>query len=241
MNFCKATLYDLPVLPYDTAWNIQRDLAEQVRSNSRANALLLLEHERVFTLGRTTRGEHYGHRIGLLEKHGIPVHAVRRGGSVTYHGPGQIIGYPILQLRKFCAGPKIYMHMLEEVIIRVLGEYGMEGRRLKPYPGVWMTDPTGSPGQPAKIASMGVRIERGITMHGFALNVTMDLTPFELIVPCGIQGCRVTSMREGLGENPDLQTIRNRLAHHFSAVFGLEWKGVYREPPVVEKSLPRSA
>jgi len=223
MSNFSAHLYDLPVLPYDTAWNLQKTLVEQVRELTHANGLLLLEHEPVFTFGRTTQLAHYGMNIDCLRQKGISVQETERGGSVTYHGPGQIVGYPILRLRNFCSGPKTYMRMLEEVIIRVLGEWGIGGEQIKNYVGVWVTRPADSHGSFSKIAAMGVRIERGITMHGFALNVTADLKPFEFIVPCGIKGCRVTSMAEVLGWEPELAKVREQIARHFAKVFGLEW------------------
>ena len=235
-----ASLYDLPVLSYDTAWRFQKALVEQAMERADSNALLLLEHEPVFTLGRTTQLAHYGSHVDFLRQKGFPVQSIERGGSVTYHGPGQIVGYPILRLRNFCSGPKTYMHMLEEVIIRVLAEWGIEGRRVENYVGVWVKTPIDSHGQSAKIASMGVRIERGITMHGFALNVTTDLKPFEYIVPCGIEGCRVTSMAKELFESPDLEIVRGRLVHHFAQVFGLEWEEVIREIPANAHSLLQS-
>ncbi len=115
------------------------------------------------------------------------------------------------------------MRMLEEVIIRVLGEWGIEGKQVKNFVGVWVSRPADPNGPLAKIAAMGVRIERGITMHGFALNVTTDLKPFEYIVPCGIEGCRVTSLAEILGWEPELDQVREQIARHFATVFGLEW------------------
>ena len=240
MKSYPAHLYDLPVLSYETAWDLQRTLVEQAKKTTESNALLLLEHEPVYTLGRNTKSAHYGSQVDSLRLKGVSVQAIGRGGSVTYHGPGQIVGYPILRLRNFCSGPKTYMHMLEEVIIRVLAEWGIEGRRVENYVGVWVKTPTDSHGQSAKIASMGVRIERGITMHGFALNVTTDLKPFEYIVPCGIEGCRVTSMAKELYESPDLEIVRGRLVHHFAQVFGVEWEEVIREIPANAHSLLRS-
>lgn len=238
MNNPSAYLYDLPVLSYDRAWEFQKALVEQARETSDFNALLLLEHEPVFTLGRTTKLAHCGIHADLLQQEEATIRVVDRGGSITYHGPGQIVGYPILRLRKFCAGPKTYMRMLEEVIIRVLGEWRIEGRRVENYVGVWVTPLTDPQGPPAKIAAMGVRIERGITMHGFSLNVASDLKPFEYIIPCGIEGCRVTSMAEEAGCPLDLTIVRARLAEHFADVFGLEWKEVFRDMSTYANSLP---
>jgi lipoate-protein ligase B len=150
---------------------------------------------------------------------GIPVHHVERGGSVTYHGPGQIVGYPILRLNQYCPGPKAYMRRLEDVLIRTLNDWGIAATRRDALTGVWVQE-NGF----AKIAALGVRIVRGITMHGFALNVTMDLTPFERIVPCGLVACRVTSMAHHLGAAVDVSMVRQRIAGHFAAVFDLKWR-----------------
>ena len=147
-----------------------------------------------------------------------------RGGSVTYHGPGQVVGYPIVKLKHFCPGPKAYMRMLEEVIIRVLADWGIEGRRVDKFVGVWVQDSVDPDGSLAKIAAMGVKIARGVTLHGFALNVTVDLAPYAGIVPCGIEGCRVTSMAEVLGRKVDPDEVRDRITRCFGDVFGLDWK-----------------
>ena len=142
---------------------------------------------------------------------------------MTFHGPGQIVGYPILLLREFCSGPKTYMRMLEEVIIAVLEEWGIKGRRIEKLIGVWVEDPQNPDGPLAKIAALGVKISRGITTHGFALNVAVDLQPFRLITPCGIENCHVTSMTEVLGSELDLPLVKKQVAHHFSRVFGIRW------------------
>ena len=236
VNGISAHLYNLPVQAYNTVWSFQKVLAGRVQENTSPDSLLLLEHEPVFTLGRTAQPSHYGGNGDFLRQKGLLVQATERGGSVTYHGPGQIVGYPILRLRKFCSGPKTYVRMLEEVILRVLHDWGIEGRRVEKYVGVWVSGRANAQNSQRKIAALGVRIERGVTFHGFALNVTVDLKPFEYIVPCGIEGCRVTSMAEERGESLDIETVRARLAHHFREVFGLEWVEVFRELPVFSDS-----
>lgn len=205
-------------LEYDAAWALQRRLVDDRVADRTPDTLLLLEHEPVFTVGRTARVEHWGGDEQALHVAGIPVVRVARGGSVTYHGPGQIVGYPVLKLNRFCPGPRAYVRMLEEVIIRTLGQWNIAGRRLEKLPGVWTGDEL-----PAKIAAIGARIERGVTMHGFALNVTVDLAPFSRIVPCGLAGCRVTSMAEALAGPVDAREVRRCLAEQFADVFGLEW------------------
>ncbi len=205
-------------LDYETAWVLQHRLVEDRLAGRCPDTLLLLEHERVFTVGRTARAEHWGGDEDATHVAHIPVYHIERGGSVTYHGPGQIVGYPILTLKRFCEGPKAYVRMLEEVLILTLARWDITGRRAEKLPGVWVGDE-----RPVKIAAVGTRIERGVTMHGFALNVTVDLAPFAQIVPCGIAGCRVTSMAEALTRPVDLTEVRRCVAEQFACVFGLEW------------------
>lgn len=207
-------------LDYETAWALQHRLVENRLAGRCPDTLLLLEHEPVFTVGRTARAEHWGGDEDATHVAGIPVYRTERGGSVTYHGPGQLVGYPILKLNQFCGGPKVYVRMLEEIIILTLAQWDIAGRRAEKLPGVWVDDE-----RPAKIAAVGTRIERGVTMHGFALNVTVDLAPFARVVPCGIAHCRVTSMAEMLEDPIDLAEVRRCMAERFADVFGLEWTG----------------
>jgi lipoate-protein ligase B len=138
---------------------------------------------------------------------------------VTYHGPGQLVGYPILALSRYAPAAKAYVHMLEEVLIRTLLHWNILGYRREKVPGVWVGDGKGE----AKIASIGARIDRGITLHGFALNVINDLRPFSDIVPCGLDGCRMTSLAEILEVQCTVRAATERVASEFSEVFGLEW------------------
>ena len=213
-----ATLITFDNVDFASAWDLQRRIARERASDRRPDTLMLLEHNPVFTIGRSGRAGHWGGSEEVLRGRGLPVFQVERGGSVTYHGPGQIVGYPILRLRSFCSGPKRYMRMLEEVVIRVLAQWHIRGRRLEKLTGVWVGDQ-----EPHKIAAMGVRITDGVTMHGFALNVTLDLEPFQQIQPCGIPNCRVTSMADFLGQRVDVVQVRSRIAQMFSDVFGLQW------------------
>lgn len=220
--------------PYEAAWELQRALVEERLADRRPDTLVLLEHEPVYTIGRSGRESHWGGDEGTLRQAGYPVYRVERGGSVTYHGPGQIVGYPILRLGHFCAGPKAYMRALEEVVIRTLATWGITSRRLDRLTGVWV-----GPGEGMKIAALGVRIVRGITMHGFALNVMLDVTPFGRIVPCGIADCRVTSMAEVLGRPLEVSSVRRRVAEVFAEVFGLAWTG--QEPAREDRAIPACA
>lgn len=213
-----ATLIYCNSLPYEQAWHLQRTY-HTARTEDRCHDLLLLvEHPPVYTMGRTTQDHHWPGEAQLAQQTGIPVVRTERGGSITYHGPGQAVGYPILRLTDHCAGPKAYVRRLEDVLIATLKDWGLTGRRRDGLPGVWVGDD-----QPMKIASIGVRITRGVTMHGFALNVSVDLAPFSSIVPCGIAGCRVTSMASLLGFAPGLPAVQQRIATHFAEQFHLTW------------------
>lgn len=216
----RGIILTFPRLPYAEAWELQQSLATQRLEDRRPDTLVLTEHEPVITLGRTTKPEHWEPRWTELQDMGIHLHQTGRGGSVTYHGPGQLIGYPILRLRNFCPGPKIYVQQLEEVLIRTLGEWGIAGCRHESFRGVWVRT---SATCMEKIASIGVRISRGVTMHGFALNVNVDLQPFTLLSPCGIDHCVMTSMEKLFKKPVDIAHVREQVATHFAHVFGIEW------------------
>ena len=213
-----ADLLSLAVLDYQEAWQLQHSLVRERLDERRPDTLVLLEHSPVYTIGRSGKTEHWGDEL-TLRATGIPICRVERGGSITYHGPGQIVGYPILRLGDYCAGPKAYMRLLEEVLIRTLADWDIAATRRDHLTGVWV-ERNGY----AKIAALGVRIVRGITLHGFALNVRLDLAPFELIAPCGLRGCHVTSMAELLGTEPDLGDVRKDLVTQFAEVFGVAWR-----------------
>ena len=213
-------LLSIPFLPFVESLEQQQSLVAKRLTDQVPDTLILTEHESVLTLGRTAKPEHWEPHWSQLKKQGIDLHQTNRGGSVTYHGPGQIIGYPILRLRNFCLGPKVYVHQLEEVLIRTLAEWGIAGCRHASFRGVWVKN---SEGHLEKIASIGVRITKGITMHGFALNVTVDLQPFFLLSPCGIENCVMTSMEKILGQKVDTWKVKGRLATNFAQVFKLQW------------------
>ena len=210
-----------PSQDYAAVLELQRELCKERVDERRPDTLILVEHPPVFTVGRRSKPEHCGRDGVSLTRMGYDVCEVDRGGSVTYHGPGQIVGYPILRLRDFCPGPKVYVGMLEEVLIRVLAEWGIKGHRAEKWRGVWVEH---SENTLQKIAAIGVRITHGVTLHGFALNVNVDLKPFELITPCGIEGCQVTSMEMVLAKSVDKTEVRKQIIRHFGQVFGLEWK-----------------
>ncbi len=213
-------LISLPLMPYQQAWALQRSILDQRIYDHCSDTLLVVEHEPVFTMGRTTKEEHWKRDVTWIKDQNFGVHTIERGGSVTYHGPGQIICYPIVRLRNYCKGPKAYVGMLQDVILRVLAEWNIHGSLRDKFPGVWV-EGMGFP--LTKVAAIGVRIMRGVTMHGLSLNVNLDLKPFDLITPCGIDGCRVTSMEQLLEGTVDSQVVREQLVYHFAEVFGFEW------------------
>ena len=206
-------------VPYSVAWTLQQQCHAERLAGSRTDTLLLLEHPPVYTAGRATRPWHLRPETASADNPPVPIEAVNRGGSVTYHGPGQLVAYPILLLSQYAPGAKAYVHMLEEVLMRTLLRFGIHGYRVTKTPGVWVRDRKGQ----AKIASIGARIDRGITLHGFALNVANDLRPFSNIVPCGLDGCRMTSLAEILGAPVSMAAVCADVANEFSIVFRLDW------------------
>ena len=214
-------LLNLGLEPYNRALDLQHRLVAARREGRIEDVLLLLEHPPVITLGRRGDESNIVASRELLARLGIEVHRVERGGDVTYHGPGQLIGYPILDLRGYRQDVGWYMHSLEEVLIRALSDFGVEAGRVEGRIGVWIGD--------KNIAALGARIEEWITYHGFALNVSPDLSHFDLLIPCGYRGMGVTSIQEVLGEAPGMSEVRKSVAQRFSEVFGVEIREVMLE------------
>lgn len=202
---------------YQAALDLQAALVEQRRAGAIGDTLLLLEHPPVITLGVKTRQgpTHIIATEAELAREGVAVHETGRGGDVTYHGPGQLVGYPILDLRPDRCDVHQYVRDLEEVLIRAIGDLGVIGTRVTGLSGVWV----GAPGRERKIAAIGVRISRWITSHGFALNVAPDLRHFQLIVPCGIADRGVTSLEQELGRAVPMADIDASVERACAAVF----------------------
>lgn len=201
-------LYNQSVVLYATALEWQRSLLQQrVKDPSLDDVLILLEHHPVYTLGQGASLEFLKFD---LDKTAFNVHRVERGGEVTYHCPGQLVGYPILNLRYYCQDLHWYLRQLEEVLIRVLAIYGLQGDRLPGLTGVWL--------EGRKVAAIGIKVSRWITMHGFALNVCPDLTGFEQIVPCGIADRQVGSLNQWIPEI-NIEQVRSQVAIKFAEVF----------------------
>jgi lipoyl(octanoyl) transferase len=206
----------LGVVPYGDALQLQQELVAERRAGKIPDTLLLLEHTHVLTLGVHKGGgrSHVLATPGRLAALGVELFETGRGGDVTYHGPGQIVGYPILDLRPDRCDVHRYVRDLEEVMIRVAGEHGIEAGRIKGLTGTWVRD--------EKLGAIGVRISRWITSHGFAFNVNTDLTYFNLIVPCGITDRGVTSLSKILGRVLHLPDVEAALVRQFCAVFDAE-------------------
>ena len=202
---------NLELEPYERAWKLQHALVKARQEGRLDDILILLEHESVITLGRLADASHILASADQLRQAGIAVQRIERGGDVTYHGPGQLVGYPILSLEAHGLGISDYMHALEEVLIRTLADFGLPAERRKGIIGVWV--------QGSKIAALGARVERGVTYHGFALNVATNLAHFAFIVPCGLADAQVTSMQRELGQTVDMQSVRGRVTWHFGQVF----------------------
>ena len=205
----------LGLVPYGEALALQRQLVEERRAGHIDDVLLLVQHPHVLTLGVKGDGgrAHVLASSQLLAERGIEIHEAGRGGDITYHGPGQLVGYPILDLRPDRCDVHRYVRDLEEVLIRTVRDFGVDAGRVQGLTGVW-TGPGGS----AKLAAIGVRISRWVTSHGFALNVSTDLGFFDLIVPCGIADRAVTSL-EQLGWRGRMDEVEEVVARHFSDVF----------------------
>ncbi|MBI4566597.1 MAG: lipoyl(octanoyl) transferase LipB [Planctomycetes bacterium] len=201
-------------LRYVEALSLQRELVRRRASGEIPDTLLLLEHDPVFTLGKMARSEHVLLDPRRLAEMGVEVLESDRGGDVTYHGPGQVVGYPIVDLSAFRKDVKWYVERLEEVMIRTAARFGIQAGRIPGMTGAWVGD--------QKIGAIGVRVQRWIASHGFAFNVNTDLNYFRLIIPCGLSGKGVTSLAALLGRSVDLEHVQREVADEFGRVFGCE-------------------
>ncbi|MBI5304160.1 MAG: lipoyl(octanoyl) transferase LipB [Chloroflexi bacterium] len=211
-------LVNIERMPYAVALALQHRLVAARKRGALQDTLLLLEHPPVLTLGRNAKDENILASPEALRAMGVEVFRVERGGDVTYHGPGQLVGYPILNLRNFRMDVGWYVRSLEELMIRALGDFGIASRRSEKLVGVWVEQDS----REAKIAQIGARIEEWITYHGFALNVDPNLAHFDLIVPCGIADKAVTTMTRELHRAIEPRAVRERIATRFAEVFEAE-------------------
>lgn len=206
--------FDPGMIEYDTAWKLQKHLFEERHSGNINDTLLLLEHPHTYTLGKTADKSNLTCTPQYLSEKGISVFEIDRGGDITYHGPGQIVGYPVINLNEWHADAHLYLRSLEEVIIKTLGEYGLKTGRIEGLTGVWIEN--------RKIAAIGIKISRWITMHGFALNVSTDLNYFGGIIPCGIRDKGVTSLNKELQRDIPAEEVKGKLLENFKHIFSYD-------------------
>jgi lipoyl(octanoyl) transferase len=207
---------DLGLLPYGPACELQRTLVAARKSGVIPDVLLLCEHPHVITLGRNGQRQNLRASKFLLQQMNVEFHPTDRGGDITYHGPGQIVGYPILDLAAHRRDVRWYVNQLEETMMLATSDFGVATKRVEGRHGVWVDTPAGE----EKLAALGVHLSRWVTSHGFAFNVSTDLRFFDLIVPCGIVDKRPTSLERILGRAVHSSDVRKRLVARFSEVFG---------------------
>lgn len=208
----KLTYCNLDTIDYKEAWDLQKTIFELRYKQKINDVLLLLEHPHTYTLGKTADEKNLIGNEEYLNKNKISVYDIDRGGDITYHGPGQIVGYPIIDLNNWGKDTGKYLRALEEIIIRTCADYGLTVTRVPKYTGVWIED--------RKIAAIGIKVTRWITMHGFALNVNTDLSLYNGIIPCGITNKEVTSLKKELNTEVDIQEVKSIILNHTAEIFG---------------------
>lgn len=224
---------DLGTMKYKEAWDYQESIFDEIvqtKSNNRKveeservetrDHLLFVHHPHVYTLGKSGKVEHLLINEEKMAEEGIDWYKINRGGDITYHGPGQLVGYPIFDLDEHFTDIHKYLRYLEEAIILTLADYGLKGERSQGETGVWLD--VGKP-TARKICAMGVRASRWVTMHGFAFNINVDMKYFGYIVPCGIQDKAVASLDQELGYVPDMNEVKDRVKRHLAELFEIEY------------------
>ncbi len=208
----KNLLYsDLGFIDYKTAWDLQTQTFDKRVAGTTDDTFFMLEHPNTYTLGKTADKNNLIGSKEFLESKGISVYEIDRGGDITYHGPGQIVGYPIIDLKNWKQDTHLYLRNIEEVIIKVCNHYGLEAGRKEKYTGVWIGE--------RKICAIGVKISRWVTMHGFAFNVNTELSLFNGIIPCGIKDKEVTSLEKEIGKKIDIQEVKLKILEVFANQF----------------------
>lgn len=218
-------LIDLGLIAYAPACELQQRAVAARKCCAIPDVLFLCEHPHVITLGRSGKPENLRANERVLQQMNVEFHPTDRGGDITYHGPGQIVGYPILNLTAHRRDVRWYVHQLEETMIRATKELGVEAQRIEGLHGIWLDTPSG----PEKLAALGVHLSRWVTSHGFAYNVSTDLRYFDLIVPCGIADKRATSLERARGQAIDAGEVAAALVRHFGEVFDRQITNVARE------------
>jgi lipoyl(octanoyl) transferase len=217
-------IVDLGLIGYADAYALQKRVVAARKAGAIEDVVLFCEHPHVITLGRSGKRENLLASEHVLKQKGVEFHASDRGGDITYHGPGQIVGYPILNLGAIRRDVVWYVRTLEEAMIRATAEFGIISNRVAGKTGIWV----GSGGKEEKLAAIGVHISRWVTSHGFAYNVSTDLRNFELIVPCGIADCKATSLEKLLGRRVEQKEVAPRIAKQLGELFGPEMKETSR-------------
>ena len=226
----KVKFEDLGLIDYKKCWDYQEMLFSKIvaiksanrkenKSDATKNHLLFCEHPHVYTLGKSGDKSNLLVNEDYLKSRGATFYKINRGGDITYHGPGQIVGYPILDLDNFFTDIHKYLRLLEKAVILTLKEYGLEAERSEKETGVWFDAGTSSA---RKICALGVKSSRWVTMHGFAFNINSDLSYFRDIIPCGISDKSVTSLQKELGRKLDMVEVKNKLKTHLIKVFNME-------------------
>lgn len=235
----RVLFQDLGSISYQKAWDYQKALLKELIDRKNFNRqrakeglpllssyhyLLFCEHPPVYTLGKSGSTDHLLLTETDLEREGFEFHKINRGGDITYHGPGQIVGYPIFDLDCFFTDVHKYVRYLEEAVIRTLADYDVESYRIDGFTGVWLPETNFQ--SKRKICAIGVHLSRWVTMHGFAFNVNTQLEHFENIIPCGIEDRdkKVTSLQKELGRLLNLEEVKSRLKNHFAELFGFEFQ-----------------
>jgi lipoyl(octanoyl) transferase len=233
---------DLGLVEYGVAWELQRRVAAARKAGAISDVLLLCEHPHVITLGRSGKISNLRASDRVLRRMGVSFFETNRGGDITYHGPGQLVGYPILNLAEIRRDVAWYVRSLEEAMMRATAEFGVAPKRVASRTGVWVNVPGGfvagegkgieevkEATDEEKLAAIGVHLSRWVTSHGFAYNVSTDLRYFDLIVPCGIAGKRATSLEKLLGRRVEIKEVAPRIAAHLGEIFGLSPQACGRE------------
>jgi lipoyl(octanoyl) transferase len=218
----------LGLVEYGAAWELQRRLVAARKAGAVPDVLLLCEHPHVITLGRNGKLENLHASDHVLRQMGVSFFEIDRGGDITYHGPGQLVGYPILNLAEIRRDVAWYMRSLEEAMIRATAEFGIPSRRVAGRTGVWVDIPAQQGGE-EKLAAIGVHLSRWISSHGFAYNVSTDLRYFDLIVPCGIADKRATSLEKLLGRGVKIEDVSPRIAAHLGELLSLDLHSAHRD------------
>lgn len=213
-TFREFDYYNLGLIDYKQAWDLQKEIFELRRKNLLNDSFLLLEHPHTYTLGKVTDKNNLVSNKEFLNKNKISVYEIDRGGDITYHGPGQLVGYPIINLSSWYEDTHRYLRGLEEVIILTCKDYGLDCKRIEGLTGVWIEN--------RKIAAIGIKVSRWITMHGFAFNINTDLNLFSGIIPCGIKDKAVTSLKYELNKEIKMDEVKSFVLNNFKLVFDYE-------------------